>query len=135
MGSLLFLVVSSAIFIAFTNEIMALFKQAFSVTWVRVLIPMIIVSFLWVWFDEEVLLLLQYIQLNLAFFVEKLMHALPQKIIGFTVRVLILYFSASIPAWLFYWKISRDHSSNKNRAHFAMLYAFSWLFFAVLVLE
>lgn len=134
MGLVLFLVVFSAIFLAFTDDIVGFLKKILSVTWMRVLVPMVIVSFLWIWFDEEVLILLQYLQLSLAFFVVKFTSFLPHKIIWFTARVLSLFLPASIPVGLLYWKLSRDGSVTKQAPRFAKLYAFSWLFFAVLVL-
>ena len=134
MGWVLFLVVFSAIFLAFTDDIVDFLKRVLSVTWVRVLLPMVIISFLWVWFDEEVLMLLQYIQLGLAFFTAKFTSLLPHKIIWFTARLLTLYIPASIPAWLFYWKLRRDGSQDKKKLRLMKLYTFSWLFFVLLVL-
>jgi hypothetical protein len=134
MGLVLFLVVFSAIFVAFTNEITAWLKSVLSVTWVRVLLPMVIVSFLWVWFDEEVLWVLVYFKASLAFFTAKFTGVLPHKIIWFTARVLSLYLPASMTAWLFYWKIKRDRSVKQQAARLAKLYLFSWLFFMILIL-
>lgn len=134
MGLVLFLVIFSSVFVAFSDEITTWLKKVLSVTWVRVLLPLVIVSFFWVWFDEEVLWVLQYFQSSIAFFTTKFAGVLPHKIIWFTARVLILYIPASIPAWLFYWKISRGGSSDKQELRILKLYAFCWLFFVVLVL-
>ena len=134
MGLILFLVVFSAIFVAFIDEITAWLKNVLSVTWVRVLMPLVIVSFLWVWFDEEMLWILAYFKASLAFFTVKFTGVLPHKIIWFTARVLSLYLPASITAWLFYWKLSRDGTLDKQAPRLAKLYAFSWLFFLMLVL-
>jgi hypothetical protein len=134
MGLVLFLVVFSAIFVAFTNEITAWLKSVLSVTWVRVLLPMVIVSFLWVWFDEEVLWVLAYFKASLAFFTAKFTAVLPHKLLWFTARVLSLYLPASMTAWLFYWKLKRDGSVKQQAARLVKLYLFSWLFFLVLVL-
>ena len=134
MGLVIFLVVFSAVFVAFTDEITAWLKNILSVTWIRVLLPMLIISFLWAWFDEEVLWVLAYVQASPAFFTAKLTSLLPHKIILFTARILSLYLPASVPAGLLYWKLSRDGSLDKQAPRLTMLYAFSWLFFAVLVL-
>jgi|GEM_PF-1931214 len=135
MGLVLFLVVFSAIFVAFTNEIATWLKKVLSVTWVRVCVPMVLISCLWVWFDEEVLWVLEYLQQNLHFFTAKFAVLLPHQLMWSVARVLILYLSASIPAWLFYWKLSRDDSSfGKYMPRLAKLYAFSWVFFSVLIL-
>ncbi|MDF1684082.1 MAG: hypothetical protein P1U36_05450 [Legionellaceae bacterium] len=134
MGLVLFLVVFSAIFVAFTDEITALIKRILSVTWVRVLLPMLLVSFLWVWFDEEILWVLAYVKASLAFFTAKFSGVLPHKITLFTGRVLSLYLPASIPACLFYWKLKRDGSVDKQASRLTKLYVFSWLFFLMLVL-
>jgi len=134
MGLVLFLVVFSAIFVAFTNEITAWLKSVLSVTWVRVLLPMVITSFLWVWYDEEILWVLTYFKASLAFLTMKFTRVLPHEIIGFTARVLSLYLPASMTTWLFYWKLKRDGSVDKQAPRLAKLYLFSWLFFLVLVL-
>lgn len=134
MGLVLFLVVFSAIFVAFTNEITALLTSIFSVIWIRVLLPLVIVSFLWVWFDEEALWVLAYFKASLALFTAKFTAVMPHKIIWFTARVLSLYLPASLMAWLFYWKLKHDGSVDKHAPCLAKLYFFSWLFFLMLVL-
>lgn len=134
MGLVLFLVVFSTIFVAFTDEITTGLKRLFSVTWVRLLVPMVIVSFLWVWFDEEVLWVLAYFQANLVWFTVKFTSFLPHKIILFTGRVLSMYLPASIPAWLLYWKMTHVSSCKAKINRVAKLYVLSWLFFMILVL-
>jgi len=94
-----------------------------------------IASFVWVWFDEEILMLLQYLQSSLVFFEAKSVSILPYQLTWFTVRVLGLYLPASIPAWMFYWKISRGSPPSRQQVfRMTKLYAFCWLFFVLLVL-
>ena len=95
---------------------------------------MIFVSFLWVWFDEEMLWVLEFVRGGLIAFAMQCVSFMPHKLTCFTARFLSLYIPACIPAWLFYWKISRGPSSNKQELRIAKLYVFSWLFFALLVL-
>ncbi|NCT57074.1 MAG: hypothetical protein GW760_05105 [Legionella sp.] len=133
MGLVLFLVVFSAVFVAFTDEITKGLKRLFSVTWVRVLVPMVLASFLWVWFDEEVLSILAYFQANLAWFTVKFTSMLPHKITLFTGRVLSVYLPASLPAWLLYWKMTHVRSCEAKINRVSKLYVLSWLFFFILV--
>jgi len=134
MGFILFLVVFAAVCIAFLHEIKGFLKKIASVRWVQVFTPMLIVSFVWVWFDEEILMLLQHLQSGLISFSMLCVSFMPHKLTCFTARFLSLYIPASIPAWLFYWKINRGPSSSKQELRVLKLYVFSWLFFAVLVL-
>lgn len=135
MEFVLFLVVFTAVCIAFLQEIKGFFKKVFSVRWVQVLTPMLVVSFLWVWFDEEVLWALAFLKLILTFSTEHVTRLLPHKLTWITARVFNLYLPASVPAWLYYWKISRRPSSSKQEFRVAKLYAFLWLFFTLLVLS
>ena len=134
MALILFLIIFSTAFVLFSDEINVLFKKIFAARWLRIIAPIGIVSFLWVFFDEEVLWSLQYLQLALSFIAKQSARVLPHKLAWVT-QALTLYLMASIPAWVLHWGLSRRPFFSKKTHRITYFYVFSWLFFSMLILH
>lgn len=133
MGILLFIVVFSAVFVLFADEASAFFKKWYSVYWVRVTVPLLMISWAWIWNDDVIPLALEWLQMQLVFLVSAPASFVPQNM-QWVVNALGLFMLASLPAWILYWKFSRDVVTALHRKILANTYVFSWVFFAVVLL-
>jgi hypothetical protein len=131
MGSFVFLVVFAAIFVLFADEMTAFFKKKFAIPWVRLFVPLFLISFFWVWHDEFLPLALAWLQAKANLFVGSFAVFLPHSI-QWVARALGLYVLGSVPAWILYWHVSRQMTTKKNTHRVARLYVFAWMFFVLL---
>lgn len=132
MGALLFLVIFSAIFVLFAEEIIGFIKQVSQKHWVRTFVPLLVFSWIWVWFDELTPSLLAWLQSQVIAFAAHPASVLPVSIrwVAFAFN---LFLFASLPAWITHW-LANKHGM-KEKAHFvSVIYFFSWLCFAILTL-
>ncbi|MCH9755774.1 MAG: hypothetical protein K0U37_01105 [Gammaproteobacteria bacterium] len=133
MGLLLFFVVFSAIFLLFADEMSAFFKKWYAVYWIRVTVPLVVISWMWIWNDELIPLILEWLQGNVIFLITRLENLLPQAIHR-VADIVGLFILASVPAWLLFWKFSREVVTKSQKEILVNVYAFSWVFFTVLLL-
>ena len=133
MGTLLVLVVFAALFLLFAEEMSAFCKKWYDVYWVRVIVPLLAISWIWIWNDEFIPLILEWSQTQLVFLIAEPASWLPDSLkwLGNAVGLFIL---ASLPAWLLHWKFSRDIVTESKAQMVANVYAASWVLFAVLLL-
>jgi hypothetical protein len=131
MGSFVLLVVCAAIFVLFADEMTAFFKKIFGIPWVRLFVPLLVITFFWVWHDDFLPLALAWLQAKTNIFVMSFASFLPQSM-QWVARALGLYVLASIPAWIIYWHINRKIATRKSTYRITRLYAFAWMFFMLL---
>ena len=133
MLTLLFMVLFAATFILFSDEMSVFLKKWYGVYWARFLVPLLVISWIWVWNDEFIPLLLAWSKEQVVLIVLKLAHVLPQSMqwIGSAAG---LFFLASIPAWLLHLKFSRAVITKAQENLIARIYFFVWVFFAVMLL-
>ena len=133
MGTLLFFVVFTAIFLLFADEMSAFFKKWYGVYWIRVTVPLLVVSWVWVWNDEFIPLILEWLQIQFTALIAEPASWLPQGL-QWVINILGLFLLASVPPWILYWKFSRDTMTDSRKQLIAGVYAASWVFFSVLLL-
>ncbi len=133
MGTLLFLVVVSAIVILFADEASAFFKKWYGIYWVRVTVPLLFISWAWIWNDEVVPFLLEGLQEKLTFLVSAPAQFMPEKLRWIS-NAVGLFVLASLPAWVMYWRFSREIVTKAQVELLLNVYAFTWVFLAVLLL-
>lgn len=136
MSTLLFLVILSSIMILFSKETTALFKKYYEIGWLRVSVPFVILSWLWIWNDSWIQWLLAWLQTQIVGMILKPTSLLPQRI-QWIMEVFIFYILASMPAWLLYfwqrWQgLVVPHT---QKALVTKIYLFSWVALTVLVLS
>jgi hypothetical protein len=133
MLTLLFMVIFAAIFIFFSKEMAAFLKKLYGVYWIRVLAPLGVLAWIWVWNDENISLLFLRLKEKIALVNLKLAAVLPQNM-QWIAEAAGLFFLASIPTWLLYLRFSRTIMTKTQTDLIMRIYFFSWVFFAIIFL-
>ncbi|MDX2347021.1 MAG: hypothetical protein QNK11_09150 [Legionella sp.] len=133
MLTLLLLVVFSAVFILFSEEMSVMFKRWYGVYWVRVIVPLLVISWIWIWNDEFIPLSLSWLQLKIALIILTCSNVFPESI-QWVVNGLGLFVLASLPAWGLYWKLSRAIVTKPQADLIKRIYFFVWIFLTVVLL-
>ena len=133
MGTLLVLVVFAALFLLFAEEASALCKKWYGVYWIRVTVPLLVISFMWVWNDESIPLILEWLRTQFVALISEPASWLPGSL-QWLGNVFGLFLLTSLPPWILFWKFSRNIVTESQTQMIANVYAASWVFFAVLLL-
>ncbi len=134
MSTLLVLVVISSIAVLFADETSAFVKKWYEVYWVRVTVPLLVISWIWAWNDELLPVFLEWLQGKCIFLIAGFASWLPTSLqwVGDAFGLFLL---ASLPAWILYWRFRRDVVTASQANIVASVYAYAWVFFAVLLLS
>lgn len=129
------LVIFAAAFILFAQDMSQFFKKMYGIYWVRLLAPLFVVSWIWIWHDELLAVLLLWLKERIVLATLGPVHLLP-KGFEFIGQGVMLFIIASIPAWVTYGYLRYQNKklTSDNRLLIARVYAFVWLILAVLVL-
>ena len=134
MLTLLVLVVFSAVFVLFTEELTGIFKKYYDIYWLRVTVPLVVLSWMWIWNDETIPVILESLQDQLDFVSNQPARLLPHAF-QWIIQAFILFVLASVPAWLLHWKFSREILTPVRAEIVSTVYAFSWVLLAVILLS
>ncbi len=132
MLTLLVLVLVGAICILFSEEVSGVIKKWYGKYWVRTLVPLLVISWIWIWHDDVLPLLLAYVQDELILLGMTVAAGLPAylKWFGYAVELFVL---SSLPIWFFYWRCNHTGITERQIRLLRTGYAFTWLFFAILI--
>jgi hypothetical protein len=133
MITLLVLVIFSAIFVLFTEELLGVLKKYYDIYWIRVTVPLIVMSWMWIWNDETIPVMLEWLQDQLNFVLNQPARLLPHAL-QWIIQGLILFILASVPAWLLHWKFSQDILTSARAEIVSIVYVFSWVLLTVVLL-
>jgi hypothetical protein len=133
MITLLFLVIFAATFILFSEEMSVVLKKWYGIYWVRVAVPLLVMSWIWIWNDEFIPLLLAWLQARVVFLNVTIAGFFPQGM-QWVARATSLFILASLPAWFLHWRFHRTVITKAKTEMIANVYVFVWLFFTVVLL-
>ncbi len=133
MLTLLFMVIFSATFILFSDETTAFVKKWYAVYWCRVFVPLLVISWVWVWNDEIIPLLLAWSKEHIELMIIALSEPLPQSI-QWIANAAGLFFLVSLPVWLLHLRLSRTVMTKAQANLVSHIYFFLWLFFSLIIL-
>lgn len=110
-----------------------MFKKLFSVFWIRLLVPLVIASFLVNMYEPWVLFVLLYIKAVLKDFMYLIMLMFPWKAIGQAVAFifLVLFFSVLPPVLL---NMYAKHKTYNDFPYIKLIILLLWLFYTILLL-
>ena len=134
MGLLLFLVIFSATFLLFSEEVLGLLKKCSAVYWMRVTVPLVVISWIWIWYDELIPLGLLWLQDHIKMGVAEFSPIFPHSI-QWLADALALFTLASLPVLGVYLTLRCRGIMMQSHTEMMMcVYAFSWVFFTALLL-
>jgi DNA-binding transcriptional MocR family regulator len=93
----------------------------------------LVISWVWVWNDEIIPLLLAWSKEHIELMIIALSEPLPQSI-QWIANAAGLFFLVSLPVWLLHLRLSRTVMTKAQANLVSHIYFFLWLFFSLIIL-
>ena len=131
MLTLLLVVIFSAVFVLFSDEIAAVLKKWFAIYWVRVFVPLLLISWMWIWNDDFIPVALFHFYGMLHQFVGQFVAIFPKSLHGLA-KGISLFLLTSIPVGCLYWRLHYTSLTKRKNQIIRDAFLFVWIFWVVM---